>query len=323
MGNLIEYKTLTEKQQFYNCTKIETKQEFDEHFNQIQANSKGHAFRSIKEAKYKLYSSAQRHWIKDDLFNTQTSFDNYILELIYRTKQNQGIVSFFNNNNISMNDFVVLALLQHYRKLSPLIDFTYNPLITLFFAFDEMTFPNNGTIDDYVSIYRIYYDQPCLCSIQDVNANGALNLERELQKLDIPISRIDTNSVTTNIANLSYTDYSNLEYILIHGDKMGITNISIPSLGFTCTYDITNPNLKNQEGLFILNTSENKPLGELLREKHRYINPLIDCFDIRKDLKPYIQSKYLIPQKIDCNMIYPNDNDSQNIKDWLSFLREE
>ncbi len=318
MGILAEYKTLTEKEQFYNCIKIETEQEFDEYFNQIQTNSKGYAFRSVNEAKFKLYSSAQRQWIWNDLFKKQTSFSDYILNIINQIRQNTGIVSFFKKNNIPMNDFVILSLLQHYCQPSPLIDFTYNPLTTLFFAFDGMRFPNNGTIDDYVSIYRICYEQPCFCSIQDVNTNGALNLDEELQKLDIPISSIDTSSVITSIANLSYTDYSNLGYILIHGDKMGITNISIPSLGFTCTYDITNPNLKNQEGLFILNTSENKPLGELLREKHRNISPLIDCFDIRKDLEPYIQKKYLIPQNIDRNLIYPNDTDSQNIRSWLA-----
>lgn len=317
MGNLTEYKTLTEKEQFYKCIKIDTEQEFDKHFNQIQSNSKGYAFRSINEAKFKLYSSAQRQWIWYDLFNIQTSFRNYILRLINQIKQNQNIVSFFRNNNISINDFVILALLQHYGQPSPLIDFTYNPLTTLFFAFDRMTSANTGTINDYVSIYRIYYNQPCFCSIQDVNANGALNLEKELQKIDIPISKIDTSSVTAGIANLSYNDYSNLECIPIHGDKMGITNISIPALGFACTYNIINPNLKNQEGLFILNTSESNPLGELLRKKHQYCEPLIDCFEIKKTLEPYIRSKYLSPHGIDSNIVYPKDNNSENIKKWL------
>lgn len=55
-----------------------------------------------------------------------------------------------------------------------------------------MTFSNNGTIDDYVPNYRIYYDQPCFCSIQDVNTNGALNLEEELKKLNILISKINS-----------------------------------------------------------------------------------------------------------------------------------
>lgn len=318
MGNLNEYKTQAEKERFYNYIKIETEQEFDKQFNQIQTNSKGYAFRSINEAKFKLYSSAQRQWIWNDLSNTHPSFCNYILLFINKIRQNGNIISFFDANKIPINDFVILALLQHYRQPSPLIDFTYNPLTTLFFAFDGMTPANNGTIDDYVSIYRINYEQPCFCSIQDVNTSGVFNLEEELQKLYIPISNIDTSPVLTDIANLSYHQYSDLGYILIHGDKMGITNISIPALGFTCSYDITNPHLRNQEGLFILNTSENQPLGELLKEKHCYVSPLIDCFDIRKDLEPYIQSKYLIPQNINHNTIYPNDNDSQNIRNWLS-----
>lgn len=314
MGILTEYTTLTEKEQFYNCIKIDTEQEFDKHFNQIQTNSKGYAFRSINEAKFKLYSSAQRQWIWNDLFNRHASFSNYILSLISQIRQNNNIATLFSTNKIPINDFVILALLQHYRQPSPLIDFTYNPLTTLFFAFDGMTCVNNGTIDDYVSIYRIYYDQPCFCSIQNVNASGALNLEEELQKLDIPISKIDTSSVLTDIANLSYHQYSDLGYILIHGDKMGITNISIPALGFTCSYNITNPNLKNQEGLFILNTTEANPFGELLKKKHRYIEPLIDCFDVKKDLEPYIRNNYLIPHGIDHNMVYPTDGDSESIR---------
>ena len=44
----------------------------------------------------------------------------------------------------------------------------------------------------------------------------------------------------------------------------------------------------------------------------------MDCFDVRKELGPYIQSKYLIPQNIDRNMIYPNDNDSKKIESWLT-----
>lgn len=51
MGSLNEYKTLAEKEQFYNCIRIETEQEFDNYFNQIQTNSNGYAFRSINEAK--------------------------------------------------------------------------------------------------------------------------------------------------------------------------------------------------------------------------------------------------------------------------------
>lgn len=124
MGNLNEYKTQAEKERFYNYIKIETEQEFDKHFNQIQTNSKGYAFRSINEAKFKLYSSAQRQWIWNDLSNTHPSFCNYILLFINKIRQNGNIISFFDANKIPINDFVILALLQHYRQPSPLIDIT-------------------------------------------------------------------------------------------------------------------------------------------------------------------------------------------------------
>lgn len=94
MGSLNEYKTLAEKEQFYNCIRIETEQEFDNYFNQIQTNSNGYAFRSINEAKFKLYSSAQRQWIWNDLSNAHTSFNNYILSLISQIQQNSNITTF-------------------------------------------------------------------------------------------------------------------------------------------------------------------------------------------------------------------------------------
>ena len=107
MGSLNEYKTLAEKEQFYNCIRIETEQEFDNYFNQIQTNSNGYAFRSINEAKFKLYSSAQRQWIWNDLSNAYTSFNNYILSLISRIQQNNNITTFFSSNK---------SLAEHPRK---------------------------------------------------------------------------------------------------------------------------------------------------------------------------------------------------------------
>lgn len=227
---------------------------------------------------HKVVSTEMQRKEKSDVKIRQCTESEEKVQTIYRMLDINNIPIRKRKYVVHPNDDSKKYLLKN-RKLNQnkwqcgLIDFTYNPLTTLFFAFDKMTPSNNGTIDDYVSIYRINYDQPCFCSIQDVNMNGALNLEKELQKLDIQISKIYTSSVTTSIANLNYTDYSSLDYILIHGDKMGITNISIPLLGFTCIYNITNSNLKNQEGLFILNTSEDKSLGELLRERHR-LSPL-------------------------------------------------
>lgn len=319
MGNLLEYNSLEEKKQFYNCTIINTEEDFNNIFKNIIDNQSNYVFRSVNEAKFKLYSSAQRQWIWNDLSNIYTSYKDYINSFIVNVQGHQRIVSFFQNNHIPLNDFVILALLQHYSQPSPLVDFTYNPLISLFFAFDNVKPGTTGNdIDNYVSLYCLRHTHPWFCSIQDVNVHGANKLSDILRDSDIPLSQIDTSKVLFDTQHLTYNEYADIEIMLVHGDKMGITNIEIPALGFTCTYDITNPNLRNQEGLFILNATENIPLGELLKSKHHHVNsPLIDCYNINKELEPYIRSKYLDPAGINHSLIYPQDQDSQNLRNWL------
>ena len=121
--------------------------------------------------------------------------------------------------------------------------------------------------------------------------------------MNIPIAQIDAGKALFDIQNLTYNEYANIEFVLVHGDKMGITNIQIPALGFICTYDITNPNLRNQEGLFMLNTTEDIPLEELVRKKHRYVGPHIDCYNINKGLATYIRDKYLNPAGINHSLV--------------------
>lgn len=318
MEQLPEYLCLKEKEDVYNCTIIDTEQDFSNIFQNIIDNQSNYVFRSVNEAKFKLYSSAQRQWIWNDLSNKYTSYKDYINSFIIKIQSHQHIVSFFQNNHIPLNDFVILALLQHYSQPSPLIDFTYNPLLSLFFAFDNVKPGTTGNeIDNYVSLYRLKYTHPCFCSIQDVNVHGANTLSDALRNLNIPLAQIDTSKVLFDIQNLTYNEYADIGIMLVHGDKMGITNIQIPALGFTCTYNITNPNLRNQEGLFMLNTTEDIPLEDLIRKKHRYVGPLIDCYDINKELEPYIRTTYLNPAGINHSLIYPQDQDSQNLRNWL------
>lgn len=318
MGTLLEYNSLWEKKQFYNFTIINTEEDFNNIFPNIIDNQSNYVFRSVNEAKFKLYSSAQRQWIWNDLSNKYTSYKDYINSFIVNVQSHQHIVSFFYNNHIPLNDFVILALLQHYSQPSPLVDFTYNPLLSLFFAFDNVKPGTTGNeIDNYVSLYRLKYTHPCFCSIQDVNVHGANTLSDALRNLNIPLAQIDTSKVLFDIRNLTYNEYADIGIMLVHGDKMGITNIQIPALGFTCTYNITNPNLRNQEGLFMLNTTEDIPLEDLIRKKHRYVGPLIDCYDINKELEPYIRTTYLDPAGINHSLIYPQDKDSQNLRNWL------
>lgn len=319
MSDLINYQKLSEKNPFFNCNTIHSKADFDAAISKYSApnNNQKYAFRGVKEAKYKMYSSAQRSWIKKNLDKKFKSMTDYVISSLEKAKQNTNIVDFFKKENIPINDFVLLALMQHYGTPSPLIDFSYNLNISLSFAVNGIeTFKENNTIDDYFSIYSINYNQGCFPSLQAVNVNGAKNAGKLLNETDIPLNRIDASKTTFNMSNLSYIDNSNVPYLLVHGDKMGVTNIQIPALEFFCSYNITNPNLNNQEGLFILNPNEKTPLAEILKSKHKYIqNPLIDCLNIHKSLVPYIKCKYNINDDINS----PKDLEA-NIRCWLDSL---
>lgn len=67
----------------------------------------------------------------------------------------------------------------------------------------------------------------------------------------------------------------------------------------------------------MLNTTEELPLENLIRRKHQHVGPLIDCYDINKEWEPYIRTTYLDPAGINHSLIYPQDKDSQNLRNCL------
>ena len=69
MAHLSEYNNLQTKGQFYNCITIDSEQDFRNIFEDIRKSQSEYIFRAINEAKFKLYSSAQRLWIWNDLSN--------------------------------------------------------------------------------------------------------------------------------------------------------------------------------------------------------------------------------------------------------------
>lgn len=50
------------------------------------------------------------------------------------------------------------------------------------------------------------------------------------------------------------------------------------------------------------------------------MGPHIDCYNINKGLATYIRDKYLNPAGINHSLVYPQDQDSKNIQNWLTSL---
>lgn len=112
-------------------------------------------FRGIKDAKHKIYTSAQVHSI---LKKTSIEPRQFVTnEIIALKKANGGLLPrYFEALGVDETDFLYLSLLQHYSAKTPFLDFSYSLDKALFFAQDKYKYCLFGNdISKYVSIYWI------------------------------------------------------------------------------------------------------------------------------------------------------------------------
>jgi len=140
MSRLYEYRNFNEKGKFFidGDLVINTKDEFDKCFEEITNEELigRFSFRGCGEAKYKLYSSSQRFWIEKEL-DKCFDYNSFVLKLIENSKEwnNKTISKFFNPRGIDFsNSIAYLSYMQHFNVPTPLLDFTENPCVGLFFA---------------------------------------------------------------------------------------------------------------------------------------------------------------------------------------------
>lgn len=185
------YKSLEEKKKhFSHYRKINTVEELEKEKEKLEedqtallAFSTELVFRGVKEAKYKLYTSAQRDWITNEWEKPGISFVDFIDRQLYNLKKDKVLMRYFESIDIAVNDLLLLSFLQHYGAPAPLLDFTYNMLISLFFA-TTGTEPNKQNFDDienYLSVYAISVDKRL--SI-DIICNNALRDYQEKNLLN-------------------------------------------------------------------------------------------------------------------------------------------
>lgn len=317
---IINFTTFQEKQNtFASVRRIENEQDLQQAVDQLDANP-NLLFRGVCEAKFRMYSSSQRKWDWNDPIRARINQSDYYLfirALIDAVRHDETIMAYFTRHNIPVNDMLILAILQHYAVVSPLLDLTSDIYSALFFAIDGYkAAPNNGSLDDYVSIYYIDRSVDWMrATIQEVHRQGAYNADAMLAAHDGPV---DTAQFRHDMESLTYETYRDVSFIAVDGAEIGIIEANMPHLGFSCSYYISNPRLHTQSGLFILNNSEDEPLEEVMNSVTR--RPLFYCLDINKALVPYIQDTFLTPRNINKDTLYCTDPESQQLESAFNAL---
>ena len=308
------YSNLKQKEQNFNCVTVNTMEDLQNEITKYSDKSE-YIFRGTNEAKFMMYTSAQRMLSHSN----QESFFNDINNRIQLVWKSRDIMDYFARNEIPVNDILILGLLQHFQSPSTLLDFTHDINTALFFATNGLTISSekDENIDEYFSIYAINRNIPDFCSLQSVMLNGATSAQNMVLNSNIPLDLINANSVLEEFRKLTYSQFQTITRILILGEQ-GKVNVEIPIFKFKCSYNITNPNLKSQSGLFILNTCYDIPLEVLLRKELHCYSPLINCINIHKSLYQDVIDNYLTPNNICNDTIYPQNEDTINIKQWLT-----
>lgn len=328
--HLSEYETLYQKSHFFNQTTIDTEQEFDEIFEKYNGLDSV-LFRGLNEAKYRLYSSLQRFWISKKLIQNNISYENFLRELVDNAKTvSLNILKkhLENSGFDSGNDVAILSFLQHYRCPTPLLDWTYNFGISLYFAIQNIKEPVKAPeINNYLCVY--FLEEEYLEN-SSLNHIVKLGLIRQNEKVKQQIfEELSDNGLTDEQIEQICTDEF-IESIILKEYGSGAINymtkieriINSPILYFSDSkQDIllryclqNNMNIVNQQGVFTWNSNPTKPLENIANIEYQTDDnnyKFSKCININKSLAPYIKNKL---KKIGINkkFVFPDSYEIAN-----------
>lgn len=284
-----QYKDLEEKaEHFLQSQTINTPEELDAAMNELanfMGNKKLHAvFRGVHEAKYKLYSSFQRMWFDRNLGETGT--DPYLLvqNMIYHCFNRKHVLfKYFKQLGVICNDWLILSFLQHYGGASPLLDFSRNYKVALYFLCKGLKpYYGKEEIHHYASIYYYKYVEAGKKFISLYRyAHEIVKGKTLIHKDNIWKNELRFSSVMKNIPN------SEPIIIPAHNNR---THIKTEENKIATFYTVSNINLTSQKGEFVCNMDVEQPLEDVF---HKDGKKYICCLNIHKGLREYIIEKYL------------------------------
>jgi pyruvyltransferase len=297
---LPQYISFVDKEQHYYCNEyIKTEAELDRMIQRLQPIEDALLFRGLNDARFKMFASSQRHWLQrtDWLARLgEQGYYDFIEKLIRRTEQLQEVMLYMQHQGVHNNDMYLLALMQHFGVPTPMIDFSENLMTGLFFATDMMEeWENSGreSLGDYVSLYYIAKGFDWVsATVQSMMKETELKLQAMLETYDQPYNAEETKK---DIDHLLYRQFrldnrnSDITFIPVGGPSLGRVTVNIPTLGLACDYEIINDRIVRQQGMFIMNNTEQEPLVEVMNKQSQ--QKMFCCVNIHKNLVKYIQNK--------------------------------
>lgn len=336
MANLPRYLQFDEKDFFFNQNffrrKIDSMKDVEQLLTHMKSN-RDSIWRG-SEATFKFYNSFQRFWISNDLEKTGSSPQEYFNHILKEaSKWSRSIIGkWYNAYGLKGNaDFFVFSLLRHHGVPVPLLDFTRNPFVALFFGIDSTSNDSGGDqLNSYFSVYEITREH-VLCyppfkqyALESLEGGDDFKKEFSRRKAQYQVDGIE------------YPDRfirKDMCEEFIH--NLATNHLSIPKRDLPILVEdlprdeirfklFSNLNIIAQEGLFIAYANPNKSLEESVEdyamelcEKNGYGKDKYEeimtrqreqfrCFNIHKSLKEEI--KNILDKEFDINSqsMYPD-----------------
>ncbi|WP_113922113.1 FRG domain-containing protein [Cognataquiflexum aquatile] len=299
------YQSITEKGSFFDSHEIETSQDLSKLMATLNEQMES-IFRGVNNAEYKMYNSAQREFLSRSNFSiNQQDYEAFIDKMVQNAKisMNSLLKKHFDSHRNLITDDAVLSFLQHYKAPTPLLDWTKNPHVALFFCFYFCSSPDKD-INNYVSLYCIETIEKIPKYLDFLNQNmNALAIHWDIKDLIGPWEEDPR----------SFKYFKNYEVFLIpEYRESGYSFTSKPSNNgktFSYYFNQNNLNIIAQEGLFIANSRLIEPLEHFFQSRDNdkiQKFPKIKCFNIKKSLFKDAM-RLLEKQKINKKTLFPTE----------------